>query len=132
MLTQEPLPGSGHNTRGVITSISSLSGLNASPGMSTYCASKHGIVGICKTDAQDYSPHGIRINAVCPGMIATDLFWKTSLPGMAEKMAKATPVRRLGAPEDVGETLVWLASPKASFVCGLAVPVDGGLSLYRP
>jgi NAD(P)-dependent dehydrogenase (short-subunit alcohol dehydrogenase family) len=131
MMAQEPLPGSG-NIRGSIISVSSLSGINASPGMSTCCASKHGIVGICKTDALDYGRHGIRINAVCPGMIDTLLFRKTSPAGMAEKMEARTPIRRLGRPEDIGDVMAWLSGPKATFITGVALPIDGGLCLYRP
>ncbi|RFU29305.1 hypothetical protein B7463_g7034, partial [Scytalidium lignicola] len=130
MMIQNPLPDAG-SIRGSIISVSSLAGMNASSGMSHYSASKHAIIGICKTDAQDYGPHGIRVNAVCPGLIDTSLFRQTSPAGAAEKMTQVTPLRRLGSPEDIGKTMTWLSSTDASFVTGAVIPVDGGLVLYR-
>lgn len=130
MMRQDPLPGYS-NIRGSITSVSSLAGLNASSGMSTYSASKASIIGFAKTDAQDYGPHGIRINVVCPGMIDTELFRQTSPKEAPQKLAAITPVRRLGRPEDIGLLLAFLSSSKASFIQGTAIPCDGGLSLQR-
>ncbi|KAH8807483.1 short chain dehydrogenase/ reductase [Xylogone sp. PMI_703] len=130
MMTQDPLPGAG-SIRGSIISVSSLAGMNASSGMSHYSSSKHALIGICKTDAQDYGPHGIRVNAVCPGLIDTALFRQTSPPGAAEKMTQVTPLRRLGNAEDIGNAMTWLSSIDASFVTGAVIPIDGGLVLYR-
>lgn len=129
-MKQEPLPGYG-NTRGSIVSIASLSGINASSGMSTYCASKHAIVGFAKTDAQDYGPHGVRINVIAPGMIDTDLFRKTSPPDAPAKLAAITPVRRLGQPEDIATLAMFLCSSQAGYMQGAVIPCDGGLSLHR-
>ena len=99
--------------------------------MSAYSASKAAIIGLAKTDAQDYGPHGIRINVVCPGMIDTELFRQTSPQDAPEKLTAITPVRRLGRPEDIGQLLAFLSSSKASFIQGAVIPVDGGLGLQR-
>lgn len=129
MIKQAPLEQS--TTRGCIVSVSSLAGLNASSGMSAYCASKHSIIGIAKADAQDYGPQGIRINVVCPGMIDTELFRLTSPADAPPKLAAITPMRRLGKPEDVAWLLAFLCSEKASFIHGSVIPCDGGLVLQR-
>ncbi|KAH6668269.1 hypothetical protein B0J14DRAFT_674835 [Halenospora varia] len=130
MLKQEPLPGGG-KIRGNIVSVSSVSGINASPGTSAYTATKHGIIGLCKTDAQEYGPKGIRVNVVCPGIIDTDLFRQTATPGMAEKMVAITPIQMLGQPEDIGSVMTWLSRPESAFLCGAPIVVDGGLTLHR-
>jgi NAD(P)-dependent dehydrogenase (short-subunit alcohol dehydrogenase family) len=130
MLQQPPLAAHG-NVRGSIVTVSSLAGLNASAGMSPYSASKASVIGFAKTDAQDYGPHGIRINVVCPGMTDTALFRQTSPQDAPAKLAGITPLRRLGQPRDVGMLLAFLSSTKASFIQGAVVPVDGGLGLQR-
>ncbi|KAH0842459.1 hypothetical protein AYO21_10761 [Fonsecaea monophora] len=129
MIQQDPRPG--HTGRGSIVSVSSLAGLNASSGMSAYCASKHSIVGFAKADAQDYGPRGVRINVVCPGMIDTELFRQTSPADAPAQLAAITPVRRLGTPEDVAWLLMFLCSEMAGFVHGAVIPCDGGLVLQR-
>lgn len=129
MMKQTTLEGS--DTRGSIVSVSSLAGINASSGMSAYCASKHSIVGFAKTDAQGYGPHGIRINVVCPGMIDTDLFRLTSPSDAPAKLSAITPARRLGRTEDVGWLLAFLCGEKSSFIHGAVIPCDGGLALQR-
>lgn len=130
MMKQEPLEGHG-TTRGSIISVSSLAGINASSGMSVYCASKHSIIGFAKADAQDYGPHGIRVNVICPGMIDTDLFRATSPPEAPAALTAITPVRRLGNPSDVAWLAAFLCSAKSSFIHGSVIPCDGGLALQR-
>ncbi|KAF4989091.1 hypothetical protein FDECE_14816 [Fusarium decemcellulare] len=130
MLQQEPVADHG-GVRGSIVTVSSLAGINASSGMSPYSASKHSIIGLVKTDAQDYGPHGIRINGICPGMIDTELFRKTSPPDAPAQLEKATPLRRLGKPEDVAYLAAFLCSSKSSFLHGAVIPCDGGLVLQR-
>ena len=129
-MKQHALEGYGQ-IRGSIVTVSSLAGLNASSGMSSYCASKHSLVGLAKTDAQDYGPHGIRINVVCPGMIDTELFRLTSPAAAIPKLEAATPLRRLGQPEDIGLLMAFLCSAKSSFIHGAVIPCDGGLVLQR-
>ncbi|MBE7182628.1 MAG: SDR family oxidoreductase, partial [Terriglobus roseus] len=109
MTRQEPIPNHGR-TRGSIVTVSSLAGLNASSGMSAYCASKHALVGLAKCDALDHGPRGVRVNVICPGMIDTDLFRATSPVDAPERLAAITPVRRLGTPEDVAALAAFLCS----------------------
>ncbi|KIW98140.1 uncharacterized protein Z519_01724 [Cladophialophora bantiana CBS 173.52] len=130
MMRQPPLEGHGQ-TRGSIVTVSSLAGMNASSGMSAYCASKHSLIGLAKADAQDYGPHGVRINVVCPGMIDTELFRQTSPADAPPKLVAITPIRRLGMPEDVAWLMAFLCSAKSSFVHGAVIPCDGGLVLQR-
>ena len=130
MVGQEPLLGHS-NVRGSIISVSSLAGLNASRGMSTYSASKAGLIGFAKADALDYGPLGIRVNVVCPGMIDTELFRQTTPKDAPPTLVGITPMRRLGEPRDIGTLLAFLSSGKASFIQGAVIPCDGGLGLQR-
>lgn len=113
---------------GAIVNCSSLGGLVGIPGRAAYHASKHGVLGLTSSAALEYAPRGIRINAVCPGTIATPMVTDMVDNGeldLSEAMA-AQPVNRLGEPEEVAAAVLWLCSPAASFVVGVALPVDGG------
>lgn len=113
---------------GAIVNCSSLGGLVGLPGRAAYHASKHGVLGLTSSAALEYAPRGIRINAVCPGTIATpmvtDMIDKNELD-LAEAVANQ-PINRLGEPEEIAAAVLWLCSPGASFVVGVALPVDGG------
>ncbi|OKI71731.1 oxidoreductase [Micromonospora sp. CB01531] len=113
---------------GAIVNCSSLGGLVGLPGRAAYHASKHGVLGLTRSAALEYAPRGIRINAVCPGTIATpmvtDMIDKGELD-RAEAIANQ-PINRLGEPEEIAAAVLWLCSPGASFVIGVALPVDGG------
>ncbi|MCP2323936.1 NAD(P)-dependent dehydrogenase (short-subunit alcohol dehydrogenase family) [Hamadaea flava] len=113
---------------GAIVNCSSLGGLVGLPGRAAYHASKHGVLGLTSSAALEYAPRGIRINAVCPGTIATpmvtDMIDKGELD-LAEAVANQ-PINRLGEPEEIAAAVLWLCSPGASFVVGVALPVDGG------
>jgi NAD(P)-dependent dehydrogenase (short-subunit alcohol dehydrogenase family) len=113
---------------GALVNCSSLGGLVGLPGRAAYHASKHGVLGLTSSAALEYAPRGIRINAVCPGTIATpmvtDMIDKGELD-MAEAVA-AQPINRLGEPDEIAAAVLWLCSPGASFVIGVALPVDGG------
>ena len=115
---------------GAIVNTASDAGLLGVPQMPAYVASKHGVVGLTKTAALEYAKSGIRVNAVCPGVIKTPMVERiTSLrPGRIERMAAAEPVGRMGKPEEIAEAVVWLCSEAASFVTGLPMPVDGGIA----
>jgi NAD(P)-dependent dehydrogenase (short-subunit alcohol dehydrogenase family) len=91
-------------------------------------ASKHGVVGLTKTAALEYAKSGIRINAVCPGVIKTAMVDRVSgnRPDILDKMIAAEPIGRSGQPEEIAEAVVWLCSDAASFVTGHAMAVDGG------
>ncbi|MDG2530492.1 glucose 1-dehydrogenase [Caulobacter endophyticus] len=115
---------------GAIVNCSSLGGLVGLPGRAAYHGAKHAVLGMTKSAGVEYAPRGIRINAVCPGVIDTPMV-QAMLEGQAEAMAgfvKAQPIARLGRPEEVAAAVLWLCSPAASFVVGVALPVDGGFT----
>jgi NAD(P)-dependent dehydrogenase (short-subunit alcohol dehydrogenase family) len=109
---------------GAIVNNSSLGGLVGLPGRAAYHASKHGVVGLTKSAALEYAPRGIRINAICPGTIETPMIAKGELD-MDEAIANQ-PIARLGRADEMAAAVLWLCSPGASFVLGVALPVDGG------
>ncbi len=115
--------------KGAIVNTASVAGLVGFQGLPAYVASKHGVVGLTKTAALEYARAGIRVNAVCPGVIHTPmverLFGKQ--PHWGETVQALEPVGRMGKPEEVAEAVAWLCSDAASFVTGLAMAVDGGL-----
>lgn len=115
---------------GAIVNTASDAGLLGVPQMPAYVASKHGVVGLTKTAALEYAKAGIRVNAVCPGVIKTPMVDRITAqrPGRAERMAAAEPVGRMGRPEEVAEAVVWLCSDAASFVTGFPMSVDGGIA----
>jgi NAD(P)-dependent dehydrogenase (short-subunit alcohol dehydrogenase family) len=114
-------------SKGSIVNISSGAGLRAIPLCSAYVASKHGVIGITRTAALEHVLEGIRINAICPGYVDTPIHdsRKTS-DGDARDTSKMFPMGRPGRPEEIAEAALWLASDKASYVTGVALPVDGG------
>ncbi|MDF6016996.1 glucose 1-dehydrogenase [Streptomyces sp. JH34] len=117
---------------GAIVNCSSLGGLVGLPERAAYHASKHGVIGLTKSAAVEYAPKGIRINAVCPGVIETPMV-AGMLEGQAEAMAeimKQQPIGRLGTADEIAAAALWLCSPAASFVVGVALPVDGGFTTH--
>lgn len=117
---------------GAIVNCSSLGGLVGLPERAAYHASKHGVIGLTKSAAVEYAPRGIRINAVCPGIIDTPMV-SDMLEGQAEAMAeimKQQPIGRLGHAEEIAAAVLWLCSPAASFVLGVGLPVDGGYTTH--
>jgi NAD(P)-dependent dehydrogenase (short-subunit alcohol dehydrogenase family) len=117
---------------GVIINISSIGGLGApSPGLTMYAASKHGVIGLTKGAAMDYAQSGIRINAVCPAVIETEMtaqFEANSSEEVMQSLLDMHPVKRFGKPEEVASAVLWLSSDLAGFVTGASVPVDGGVT----
>ncbi|MEE8303264.1 MAG: SDR family oxidoreductase [Candidatus Tectomicrobia bacterium] len=115
---------------GAIVNTASLAGLVGAKRMPAYVASKHGVAGLTKTAALEYAKSGIRVNAVCPGIIHTAMVERIFLnrrPDIEERLAASEPIGRLGKPEEVAEAVVWLCSDAASFVTGHTMTVDGGL-----
>jgi NAD(P)-dependent dehydrogenase (short-subunit alcohol dehydrogenase family) len=115
---------------GSIVNTASAAGLVGSRGLSGYAASKHGVVGLSRVAAVEFSSRGVRVNAVCPGMIDTPMLDRLL---SFTKVPKATtlrqqPVGRFGEPEEIGEAVAWLLSDAASLVTGVAMPVDGGMT----
>jgi len=110
---------------GAIVNCSSLGGLVGLAGRSAYHASKHGVIGLTKSAALDYAMRGIRINAVCPGCIDTPMGDGID-PAAMKEFLRDQPIGRMGRPEEIAAAVLWLCSPGASFVLGVALPVDGG------
>jgi NAD(P)-dependent dehydrogenase (short-subunit alcohol dehydrogenase family) len=113
---------------GVIVNTSSVAGLVGFVNLPAYVATKHGVAGLTRTAALEYAQQGIRVNAVCPGVIHTPMIDRI-VGGDAEAEAQFTalePVGRMGSPAEVAQAVVWLCSDAASFVTGVAMPVDGG------
>ena len=116
---------------GAIVNNSSLGGLVGIAERGIYHASKHGVVGLTKSAGLEYAAKGIRINAVCPGIIETPMvagMLETQPEAMAELM-KEVPMGRLGRAEEIADAVLWLCSPASSFVIGHALPVDGGYTV---
>ena len=116
---------------GAIVNTSSQGGVTGFPGQAAYIACKHAVIGLTRTAALDYAAKGIRINAVCPGVILTpmaeDLIRRN--PDLEEKFVRDIPAGRLGRPEGIADAVIWLCSPGASFMAGHALLVDGGFTI---
>jgi len=122
---------SKQETEGAIVNCSSLGGLVGIAGRSAYHASKHGVLGLTKSSALEYASKGIRINAVCPGIIETPMVedMLTTESDEMQKLMKAVPIGRLAKPEEVASVVLWLCSPAASYVIGQGISVDGGYTV---
>lgn len=113
---------------GAIVNTASVAGLGAAPKMSIYAASKHAVIGLTKSAAIEYAKKKIRVNAVCPAVIDTDMFRRAAEtdPKKAEFVASMHPVGRIGKPEEVAAAVLYLCSDAAGFTTGQALAVDGG------
>ncbi len=111
---------------GAVLNASSVVGLYGNFGQTNYVATKAGVIGMTRVWARELGRYGIRVNAVAPGFIATEIL-ASMPPKVIESMVSHTPLGRLGKPEDIANAYVWLASEAASFVTGAVVSVDGGL-----
>lgn len=114
---------------GAIVNCSSLGGLVGGPERGTYHAAKHGVLGLTKSAALEYAARGIRINAVCPGLIWTPMSDQMVASGQAEALntlLKSVPMGRYGRPEEIADAVLWLCSQAASYVTGQSISVDGG------
>jgi NAD(P)-dependent dehydrogenase (short-subunit alcohol dehydrogenase family) len=117
---------------GAIVNNSSLGGLVGLPMRASYHAAKHAVIGLTKSAALEYAPRGVRINAVCPGTIDTPMvssMLETQADALQEIM-KEQPIARLGRADEVAAAVLWLCSDGASFVLGVALPVDGGFTAH--
>lgn len=114
--------------KGCIINTASVAGLVGMHSAPAYCAAKHGVVGLTKNAALEYAKSNIRINAVCPGGVKTNMTESADemFPGFLAKLAKHEPMGRLAEPEEIAGAVLWLASDSASFMTGHALAVDGG------
>jgi 3-oxoacyl-[acyl-carrier protein] reductase len=113
---------------GVIVNVSSIAGLHASPGQASYAASKGGVVALTKTLAAELAPHGVRVNAVVPGLLDVGMAAKLDRRISQERQARI-PVGRFGSGAEVARVVTFLASPASSYIVGQAIVVDGGITL---
>jgi NAD(P)-dependent dehydrogenase (short-subunit alcohol dehydrogenase family) len=115
---------------GAIVNVSSVAGLIGFPGLGPYVATKHGIIGLTKTAAMEHAQDNIRVNAVCPGLIDTEMadrFTGGTQSAVEQFILSLKPMRRRGTPTEVADAIFWLCSDAASYVTGHSMVVDGGL-----
>lgn len=112
---------------GAVVNVSSVGGLIAAPGISPYCASKHGVIGLSKSAALDYASNGIRVNVVAPGAVNTAIFndWQKD-DAARDAFIALHPLGRIGQPVEIGAAIAWLASDAAGYITGAVLPIDGG------
>ncbi len=114
-------------TGGAIVNMSSVSGFIGSAGSATYCASKHGVLGLTKSAALETAKNGIRVNAVCPAVIETPMGERLFGEPEFKKFALSLhPIGRFGQPTEVAEAVLWMCSDRASFMTGQSLSLDGG------
>jgi NAD(P)-dependent dehydrogenase (short-subunit alcohol dehydrogenase family) len=116
---------------GAIVNCASTGAIMATPGIPSYIASKHGVVGLTRTAALEYAAKGIRVNAVCPGAIDTQIA-RDVVAGdekAFEALSAAAAIGRIGQPEEIASAVLWLCSPYASYVVGHPLVIDGGLTV---
>ena len=113
---------------GAIVNCASTAGIRGAAFCGAYSAAKHGVVGLTRTAALEYASQGIRINAVCPGMIATPMTQKPGMGDIIEGLVAQSPLQRIGQPEEIAAAVLWLCGEDASFVHGQAIPVDGAIT----
>ena len=125
MAQREP---NGDGERGVIINTASVAALGAAPKMSIYAASKHAVLGLTRSAAVEYGKQGVRVNAVCPAVIDTEMFRRAVAiePRKADAAAAMHPIGRVGRAEEIAAAVLYLCSEGASFTTGIALPVDGG------
>ena len=116
-----------HHGGGSIVNVASLAGLGGMPGGASYCAAKHGVIGLTKTAAIEYAKLKVRVNAVCPGWTETAILEGVPKETLNNSVTNFVPMGRLGKPDEVAETILWLLSDKASFVNGHCLTIDGGM-----
>lgn len=116
-----------HKIAGSIVNMSSINAVLAIPTIASYCASKGGVMQLTKAASLALAPYNIRVNAVGPGSIDTDMMASVNAsPEAIERVMSRTPLKRLGSPREIGDVVAFLASPKASYITGETIYIDGG------
>lgn len=121
------IPAMIENGGGSIINTSSIAGL-AAAGPAPYTASKHGVIGLTRVAAAEYAQQDVRVNAVCPGVVGTEMVQRSEEESseQLDQFVQRQPLGRMGTPEEIANAVRWLASEEASFVTGSAFPVEGG------
>lgn len=133
LASRAALPGMLERGKGSIVNFGSVAGLVGIPTMAAYCAAKGAVVALTRQMAADYSGRGVRVNAVCPGTVAStsmgqQLLGSDSSPELLARRLAKYPIGRFGTPEDIAEAVIFLLSSQASFVSGAAFAIDGGMT----
>ena len=128
---QAEIPAMLKNGGGVIVNTASIAGLIGLAQMPIYVASKHAVLGLTKAVALEFAQQNIRVNAVSPGGIETDMYKRFvgNRPDMRGAMNAAHPMGRVGTPEEIAAPVIWLCSPAASFITGQSIAIDGGYTV---
>jgi NAD(P)-dependent dehydrogenase (short-subunit alcohol dehydrogenase family) len=115
---------------GAVVNVASSAGRMGVPGLAAYVASKHGVLGLTRTAALEEARHGIRVNAVCPGSVRTDMLrgFVGGDEALLEQMGRRAPMGRLGEPAEIAAAIVWLLSDEASYLTGSTLDPDGGVA----
>ena len=116
---------------GTIVNCASIGAIDGVAGRTSYCSTKHGIVGMTKSAALEYASRGIRINAVCPGVIDTPMVSSmiSTDPAVLNALIDQVPIKRLGRADEIAQAVLWLSSDASSFVVGHSLVVDGGITI---
>lgn len=115
---------------GTILNVASVAGLGAAPKLAAYAAAKHAVVGLTRTAAIEEARNNIRVNAVCPFYSPTPMVTNSGLAGMQEFLAGASPMKRLGRPEEITAAMMAFLDPSNSYMTGQAIAIDGGVTAY--
>jgi len=117
---------------GSIVNAASVGGLLATPTAGHYVASKHAVLGLTKTAAVEYGRYGIRVNAVSPGAVRTEMLLDVFGSEEVDRMGEVHPLGRIGRPEEIADAVAWLFSTESSYFMGQSLTLDGGLTAQRP
>jgi NAD(P)-dependent dehydrogenase (short-subunit alcohol dehydrogenase family) len=129
MLQATPVPGQG---RGAIVNLGSIASTIGLPARNAYCAAKAGVLGMTRAMASEWARAGIRVNAVAPGYVRTELVAELARKGAidAQGIAHRTPLGRMAEPAEIAQAIAFLAGPGASYITGAVLPVDGGWTAF--